>query len=117
MIDFLLKYWFHILILLLFATGIVCFVINQRKNIKEWLVYAVIEAEKELGSKTGKIKLRQVYDWFIASFPVISKIVPFNAFSRLVDIALEEMKHILATNEQCRLYVRGVDSNVSEQKH
>ena len=115
MIEFVIKYWFHILILLLFAMGIVCFVINQRKNIKEWLIYAVIEAEKQLGSKTGKIKLRQVYDWFIVSFPIISKIVPFSSFSGLVDLALEEMKHILATNEQCRQYVEGVEDNADSE--
>lgn len=111
MIDFLLNYWQHILIGLLFITGVIFFILNQRKNIKEWLLYAVTKAERELGSKTGKIKLRQVYDWFIVSFPITSKIISFNAFSRLVDIALEEMRHLLETNEQCKLYVEGADTN------
>lgn len=107
MIEFILNYGWHILIGLLFIVGVVFFIINQKRNIQEWLLYAVIEAEKELGSKTGKIKLRQVFDWFIVSFPIVSKFVPFNAFSGLVDAALVEMKKLLNTNIQCRLYVEG----------
>lgn len=94
-----------IVILMLFVTGLVFFVINQRKNIKEWLLYAVIEAEKELGSKTGKIKLRQVYNAFVNTFPVFSKIITFDVFSKLVDSALEEMKKIIETNANCKKYI------------
>lgn len=107
MIDLILNYWHYILIILLFITGIIFFAINQRKNIKEWLLYAVIEAEKELGSKTGKIKLRQVYNSFINTFPIVSKIISFNAFSSLVDSSLVEMKKLLSTNIQCNLYIKG----------
>lgn len=108
MIEFIMNYWLHILITILFIIGITFFILNERKNIKEWLLYAVIEAEKQLGSKTGKIKLRQVYDDFIKSFPIISKIIPFNTFSSLVDMALDEMKQLLKTNPQCKEYVEGV---------
>ena len=111
MIDFIVNYWGHILIGLLFIAGSVIFAINERKNIKEWLLYAVIEAEKGLGSKTGKIKLRQVYDWFIGTYPIISKIVSFKTFSSLVDTALEEMKEILASNETIKQYVEGGTDN------
>ena len=107
MISFLIEYWQHIVVGLLVISGAAFFVVNQRKNIKEWLLYAVIEAEKELGSKTGKIKLRQVFDCFIVTFPIISKFISFNAFSKLVDIALAEMKKLIKTNEQCKMYVEG----------
>lgn len=107
MIDFILNYWLHILVILLFIIGVVFFIITQKNNIKEWLLYAVVEAEKQLGDKTGKIKLRQVYNDFITTFPIISKIISFNVFSALVDMALIEMKRLLNTNIQCRLYVKG----------
>jgi hypothetical protein len=109
MVDFILNYGWHILIGLLFLAGLVFFVLRQERNIKEWLLYAVIEAEKNLGAKTGKIKLRQVYDWFINTFPIISKIIAFNTFSKLVDLALVEMKEILATNSECKTYVEGAE--------
>ena len=111
MIDFIISYWFYIVIIALFITGAIFFVINQKKNIKEWLLYAVIEAEKELGSKTGQIKLRQVYNSFINTFPIISKIIKFEWFSGLVDLSLVEMKELLNTNIQCNLYVKGEDKN------
>lgn len=97
-----------ILILILFLTGLILFVINQRKNIKEWLLYAVINAEKNLGSKMGQVKLRQVYDEFILTFPVISKLITFNTFSKMVDTSLEEMKKILNSNIKVKEYIEGV---------
>ena len=107
MIKFILNYGYYIFISLLLTAGLIFFVINQRKNIKEWLLYAVIEAEKELGSNTGKIKLRQVYSEFIRAFPLISKVLKFEYFSYLVDLALIEMKKLLNTNIQCNLYIKG----------
>lgn len=97
-----------ILILILFLIGLILFVINQRKNIKEWLLYAVINAEKNLGSKMGQVKLRQVYDEFIITFPVVSRLVTFNIFSKMVDISLEEMKKILNSNKKVKEYIEGV---------
>lgn len=97
-----------ILILILFLIGLILFVINQRKNIKEWLLYAVISAEKNLGSKMGQVKLRQVYDEFITTFPVVSRLVTFNIFSKMVDISLEEMKKILNSNKKVKEYIEGV---------
>ena len=59
------------LILILFIMGFILFVINQKNNLTKWLLYIVIEAEKNLGSKMGQIKLRQAYDEFIfASFSI-----------------------------------------------
>lgn len=63
--------------------------VNEKKNIIEWLKYAVAEAEKALGGGTGQLKLRLVYEWFVTQFPVISAVVPFKVFSSWVDIALE----------------------------
>ena len=96
-----------ILILILFIAGVIFFLRNQRKNIKEWLLYAVTEAEKNLGSKTGELKLRQVYSEFIALFPIISKIVSFDYFSNLVDLALFEMRVLIEENHKLKKYVEG----------
>ena len=35
---------------------------KQLNKIREWLLYAVTKAEKELGAGTGKLKLRYVYE-------------------------------------------------------
>lgn len=41
---------------------------KQLNKVREWLLYAVTKAEKELGGGTGQIKLRYVYDMFVARF-------------------------------------------------
>lgn len=65
---------------------------------KEWLVWAVAEAEKMLGSGTGQLKLRYVYDAAVIRFPIVSKLIPFNIFSRMVDSALDVMNDMIANN-------------------
>ena len=80
---------------------------EQMESVKEWLLFAVTEAEKKLGGGTGQIKLRLVYDMFIEKFPYTSSIISFNTFSVLVDEALEKMKTILESNKAVESYVKG----------
>lgn len=65
---------------------------------KNWLVWAVSEAEKVLGSGTGQLKLRYVYDTAIMRFPIVAKIIPFKLFSRMVDAALDIMNEMITNN-------------------
>ena len=81
---------------------------EQLKCVKEWLLQAVIDAEKELGSGTGKLKLRKVYDAFISRFPELAKHTSFEKFSELVDSALSDMNTLLASNTAIQSYVGGI---------
>ena len=74
-------------------------------NIKEWLKYAVVEAERELGSGTGQLKLRMVYDMAVKQFPFIVQLIPFDTFSKWVDEALDWMRGQLAENKAAQSYV------------
>lgn len=78
---------------------------RQLKVITEWLLLAVIKAEKELGDGTGQVKLRFVYDLFIDKFKFASMFISFNQFSILVDSALEVMKEMISNNDQVRNYI------------
>lgn len=92
------------------VTGIIVIVyliVNQKKKVIEWLKYAVTEAEKLLGEKTGQLKLRQVYDWFVEKFPVVAAFLPFRVFSSWVDVALETMRKWLEDNKSVANYVEG----------
>ncbi|WMI80340.1 hypothetical protein [Anaerotignum sp. MB30-C6] len=80
---------------------------KQIETIKKWLLFACIEAEKELGDGTGQLKLRYVYNLFITRFPSVAKIVPFTVFSLWVDAALEEMRTMLTQNKAIREVVKG----------
>lgn len=67
-------------------------------NIKQWLKLAVVEAEKALGSGTGQLKLRYVYDLAVKQFPWIVTLVTFEVFSGWVDEALDWMRDQLKQN-------------------
>lgn len=66
---------------------------------KNWLVWAVSEAESMFGSKTGKLKLRYAYELAIERFPILAKLVPFSLFSKLVDGALVIMRDMIENNK------------------
>ena len=78
---------------------------QQIANLKEWLKWAVTEAEKELGSGTGQMKLRLVYGWAIDKFPWLGKVISFDMFSTWVDEALEWMKQQLDDNKAIKAFV------------
>ena len=80
---------------------------KQLQKIREWLLYAVTRAEKELGGGTGKLKLRYVYDMFVTKFPWLVKMIPFEMFSSMVDDALDEMKEMLKQNKAVQDFVTG----------
>lgn len=82
---------------------------KQLAKVKEWLIWAIIEAEKALQSGTGKLKLRSVYNTFLSipSFSWIARIIGFEEFSKMVDEALETVKMMLCNNATLAAYVYG----------
>lgn len=109
-----------ILLISVLVIGVVLFIINfikigrekQLKMISEWLLLAVVQAEKELGSGTGQIKLRYVYDMFITKFKYLAFCISFEHFSSLVDGALDKMKEMLSDNTKLQNYIEGVNKNI-----
>lgn len=81
-----------VVIVVLVASGIY---VNGFKN---WLVWAVTEAEATFGSGTGQLKLRFAYELAIKQFPIVAKIIPFSVFSKLVDDALIIMREMIENN-------------------
>lgn len=113
--KFIVNNWFLIVVLVA-AFGVTIYAVirflelptaAQIAKVKEWLVYACMEAEKELGGKTGKLKLRMVYDMFLSKFSWLAKVVSFEQFSKLVDESLEEFKHLLESNKAVKNIVAG----------
>lgn len=106
MMNIVCEYWMVLIAALAIigwgVTGIASFTqmptTQQLAKVEEWLVYAVTLAEKELGSGTGKLKLRMVYDMFLERFPWLAKVVTFNEFTKLVEYALGEAKVLWETN-------------------
>ena len=78
---------------------------KQLEIVKEWLLLAVVEAEKKLGGGTGQIKLRYVYDMFIEKFKFLALMITFEQFSMMVDISLDKMRLMLSSNEKLKDYI------------
>lgn len=112
-LNFFIENWYFIVtaIVMVVMAGVICWNFfklptkEQIAKIKEWLLYAVTEAEKELGGGTGQLKLRQVYDLFVQRFPAVAAVISFDTFSSWVDEALEQMREMLAKNENVAAYV------------
>ena len=113
--EFIINYWYIIVAVIaaLVVAGVAVYHYfglpsdAQLDKAREWLLWAVTEAEKELGGGTGKLKLRQVYDLFVTRFPWLARIVPFDLFSSMVDDALEDMREMLKTNQAVKAHVSG----------
>ena len=71
---------------------------EQIKSVKEWLKYAITMAEANLGSGTGALKLRQVYDKFATTFPKLVYFVSFEQFQKWVSEALPWLENQLNSN-------------------
>lgn len=121
-LGFIMNNWLTIILsiaaLAVFIVKVVQFVRSpsdkQIKNLKEWLKLAVTEAEAALGSGTGQLKLRDVYDMAVEKFPWVGEFITFETFSTWVDEALEWMNNQLESNENVKAYV--VDGTVTPTK-
>lgn len=115
--DFIIEYWYIIFAAVAMGVVLALAVIHffklptdeQLRKVREWLVYACTMAEQEFGGGTGQLKLRQVYDLFLARFPWLAKVVPFALFSSLVDDALVTVREMLAQNKAVKELVSGAN--------
>ena len=99
--------WWIIALIIAAVFGIlVVLTVFGVKNAKEWLLFAVIETEKQLGSDTGVIKLRVVYDQFLEKFPVLRMWVYFDLFSKMVDEALNKMQILAESKGAINEYIQ-----------
>lgn len=91
---------------------------KQVEKIKEWLIWACIEAERALQSGTGQLKLRQVYDMFCAvpAFTWVAKIISFELFSEWVSDALATAKEMMINNKALAEYVYGEYTDAEVKK-
>lgn len=117
--EWLAKNWFIVMafvaVLTLTIYSVIFFIKEPKetklKNLKEWLKWAVVQAEKELGSGTGALKLRMVYDMAIQKYPWLINYITFERFSTWVDEALDWMRKQLETNVNIKLLVNGGEKN------
>lgn len=78
---------------------------QQLSKVKAALLYMVTEAEKELKSKTGRVKRSMVWEWLVERFPFISLFITEEKYDELLDQALEEFRKMLESNDSLYDYV------------
>lgn len=118
-VNWIIENWYFILTALVMVgmAGAVVFNFFSRPSkeqvnaIKKWLLFAVMEAERQMGGGTGQLKLRNVYDMFVGKFPAAAMFISFDTFSSWVDAALDEMKEMLKENDKVTAYVEGSEKN------
>lgn len=71
---------------------------QQLESIKQWAIYACAMAEASLGSGTGQLKMRATYDMFLNKFPALAKLVSFEKYQQIAEMALMEFKKMLKEN-------------------
>lgn len=117
--DFVLNYGFIIVLLLICisALGIRLFYFaylpseEKIENLMNVLYWLVSEAEKDLGSGTGALKLRKVYAACVKELPWVAKLMSFNKFADYVDDALKWMRTEIEKNPKFKAYIEGSGSN------
>lgn len=103
------------LIVVIILVAIIRFVIvflrkskdDKIKSIKLALLDLVIEAERLLKTKTGKAKRSKVYNWLIDKIPFLEFFISEAMFDNLLNNTLEEMRKLLAENDELYEYVYG----------
>lgn len=96
-----------VLVLAILVVAGVLYFKGEKNKVKDWLVWAVSQAETYLGSGTGKLKLRYAYDLFIEKFSVFSTLIPFTTFEMWVDDALKYMDKMIGTNPDIKKIIEG----------
>lgn len=123
-VNFIQEYWFLIIaaIAVVSVVSIKAYIWfkkpsnEQLEQVRQWLIYAVAKAEAELGSGTGQLKLRYVYDLFIKKFPAIAIFISFEDFSKMVDGALDELEELMKENKEIGMLIKPSDYTVDENK-
>lgn len=105
--NWLIENWSMLVVCIVILAVFFYAVITEKANVKEWLKWAVTQAEMWLGSGTGQLKLRDVYEKFIEKYPWFSVLVPWPLFKVWVDEALEWMKAQMSANGKIKSYVEG----------
>lgn len=105
--EWIVNNWGFLLILLMAIVGLVKLALGQTESAKFWLLKAVMDAEREFGSKTGRIKLLNAYEWFMTHYPFLRSFVSVELFDSWVKTALEEMERLAKSNAKIDAYIHG----------
>lgn len=106
-ICFLTDNWDSVLVIGAFAVLVAALVKRgETKILNRILFNLVIQAEKQFGGGTGKLKLAAVSDWIYQRIPAVLKLL-FNEsdIEGMIEAALDEAKKAWGTNGNLAAYI------------
>lgn len=94
MIEFLKLYGIDVLVILAIVVFIILAIIFRKTPIVKRIIFSLVtEAEKELGSGTGQLKLAMVIEWLYPKLPsVIKFFVSEKMLLKWIEAGLAEAK-------------------------
>lgn len=103
-IAFLTSSWMDLIVIVLFVLlliGVGKLLVRYDKGgkIKGILINLCIEAEKYLGSGTGKLKKQEVITWFRLRHPMLSLFVSTEVLDKLIDNVVAGINKYLSDND------------------
>lgn len=113
MLKMMLENWVYFFILLIMGILTVYAILRfmrltpeqQLEKVKVALLYMVTEAEKELKSKTGRVKRAKVWEQLVERFPIVTLFMTEEKYDELLEQALEEFRKMLESNTSLYDYV------------
>ena len=107
--KFIIIHWSDIvLVLAAIAAGVKLLKNGEQKKLLRILLKHVTDAEKALGSGTGRLKLSTVSGWIYEEIPAIVRILfTDQEISDLVEKALTAAKQVWETNPDVKKYRGG----------
>ena len=117
-LTFLASHWLDIVIVIafiaiLFIAKKLIVKYDKTGKVKSIITALCIEAEKYLGSDTGKLKKQQVINWFKVRYPVLSLFVSDKVLDELIDNVVDGINKYLTENNTT---LDGLDTNINISK-
>lgn len=107
MIDFIVKYWDSILVVLVLIGLVIFLCLRGKKKIIYKMLYALVtDAEKQFGSGTGTLKFSYVLEKIYAMLPAIIRVfITYDTLESWIETALEEAKKHWAKEAEITNYI------------
>ena len=115
-LEFIIANWDFILLIIAAVASLVYFVFKGNKSVVMKMLYALVtEAEKQLGSGTGALKLALVIGQVYPKLPAVIKLfITEEILAQWVEDALAAAKEAWAQNKAIAGYINKPSENATE---
>lgn len=105
LVDFAVKYWGDILVVVGMMVTVIVLIKMRKKELVQKIVYAlVVQAEQQLGSKTGSMKKAYVMSHIYPRLPFLIRLIfSQEDLEHFIELAVRSLKESLKYNKELNL--------------